>query len=72
MFCIAKGFSIVTEAEAEVFLEFACVFDDPTDDCNLISGSSAFSKCSLYIWNFLVHVLLKCILENFEHYLDEN
>ena len=72
MFCIAKGFSIVTEAEAEVFLEFACVFDDPTDDYNLISGSSAFSKCSLNIWNFLVHVLLKCILENFEHYLDEN
>ena len=68
MFCIAKGFSIVTEAEAEVFLEFACVFDDPTDDCNLISGSSAFSKCSLNIWKFMVHILLKPGLENSEHY----
>ena len=72
VFHIVKGFSIVIEAEAEVFLELPCVFDDPTDDCNLISSSSVFSKSSLYIWNFLVHILLKHILENFEHYLDEN
>ena len=63
-----KGFSIVNEAEVDVFLEFSCFFYDPTDVCNLISGSSAFSKSSLNIWKFSVHVLLKPDLENFEHY----
>ena len=64
-----KGFSIVNEAEVDVFLEFSCLFNDPMDVGNLISGSSAFSKSSLYIWKFLVHVLLKPILEDFEHFL---
>ena len=63
-----KGFSIVNEAEVDVFLEFSCFFYDPTDVGNLISASFAFSKSSLNIWNFLVHVLLKPSLENFEHY----
>ena len=54
--------------ESDVFLEFSCVLYDPMDVGNLISGSSAFSKPSLYIWKFLVHVLLKPGLENFEHY----
>ena len=61
-----KGFGIINEAD--VFLEFSCFLDDPTDVGNLISGSSAFSKSSLNIWNFSVHVLLKPRLENFEHY----
>ena len=61
-----KGFSVVNEAD--VFLEYSCFFDDPTDVGNLISGSSAFSKSSLNIWKFSVHVLLKPSLENFEHY----
>ena len=64
-----KGFSIVNEAEVDVFQEFSCFFDDPMDVSNLISGSSAFSKSSLYIWNFLVLVLLKPSLKDFEHYL---
>ena len=64
-----KGFSIVNEAEVDVFLEFSCFFYDPTDVGNLISGSSAFSKYSLNIWKFSVHVLLKPHLEIFEHYL---
>ena len=64
-----KGFSIVNEAEVNVFLEFSCSSDDPVDVGNLISGSSAFSKFSLYIWNFLVHILLKPSLKDFEHYL---
>ena len=64
-----KGFSIVSEAGVDVFLEFSCLFYDPVDVGNLISGSSAFSKSSLYIWKFLVHILLKPILEDFEHYL---
>ena len=64
-----KGFSIVNEAEVDVFLEFFCFFYEPTNVGNLISGSSAFSKSSLYIWKFSVHVLLKPCLENFEHYL---
>ena len=64
-----KGFSIVNEAEVDYFLELSCFFNDPTDVDNLISGSSDFSKSSLNIWNFLVHVLLKPGLENFEHYL---
>ena len=64
----AKGFGIVNNAEVDVFLELCGFFDDPTDVGNLISGSSAFSKSSLNIWNFMVHVLLKPGLENFEHY----
>ena len=63
-----KGFSIVNEAEVDVFLEFSCFFYDPADVDNLISGSSAFSKSTLNIWKFLVHVLLNPSLENFEHY----
>ena len=63
-----KGFGIVNEPEVDVFLEFTCLFYDPTDAGNLISGSSAFYKSSLNIWNFLVHILLKPGLENFEHY----
>ena len=62
---IVKGFSIVDEAEVDVFLEFSRFFYDPMDVGNLISDSSTFSKSSLYIWNFLVHILLK----NFEHYV---
>ena len=65
---IVKGFGIVNKAEIDVFLELSCFFDDPTDVGNLISGSSAFSKTSLNIWKFTVHVLLKPGLENFEHY----
>ena len=64
-----KGFDIVNKAEVDVFLEISCFFDDPTDVGNLISGSSAFSKTSLNIWKFKVHVLLKPGLENFEHTL---
>ena len=63
-----KGFNMVSEAEADVFLELSCFFHDPADVGNLISGSSAFSKSSLNIWKFTVHVLLKPGLENFEHY----
>ena len=63
-----KGFSVVNEAEVDVFLEFSCFFYDLADVDNLISGSSAFSKSSLNIWKFSVHVLLKLGLENFEHY----
>ena len=63
-----KGFGIVNKAEIDVFLELSCFFDDPTDVGNLISGSSAFSKTSLNVWKFTVHVLLKPVLENFEHY----
>ena len=63
-----KGFGIVNKAEIDVFLELSCFFDDPADAGNLISGSSVFSKASLNIWKFAVHVLLKPGLENFEHY----
>ena len=63
-----KEFRVVSEAEVDVFLEFSCFFYDPLDAGNLIFGSSAFSKSSLNIWNFTVHVLLKPGLENFEHY----
>ena len=63
-----KGFSVVNEAEIHVFLEFSYFFYDPTDVGNLISGSSAFSKSSLNIWKLMVHILLKPLLENFEHY----
>ena len=59
-----KGFGIVNKAEIDVFLELPCFSHDPTDVSNLISGSSAFSKTSLNIWNFMVHVLLKPGLEN--------
>ena len=64
-----KGFSLANNVEVDVFLEFPCFFYDPMDVCNLISGSSAFSKSSLYIWNFSVHMLLKPSLKDFEHYL---
>ena len=65
-----KGFSIVNKAEIDVFLELSCFFDDQADVRSLISGSSAFSKTSLSIKEFTVHVLLKPGLENFEHYFD--
>ena len=61
---MVKGFGILNKAEVDVFLELSCFFDDPTDVGNLTSGSSAFSKSSLNIWNFTVHVLLKPGLEN--------
>ena len=64
-----EGFGIVNKAEIDVlFLELSCFFDGPVDVGNLISGSSAFSKTSLNIWKFMVHVLLKLGLENFERY----
>ena len=63
-----KGFGVVNKAEVDDFLELSCFFDDPVDVGKLISGSSAFSKSSFNIWKFTVHVLLKCILKNFEHY----
>ena len=63
-----KDFGVVNKAGVDVFLELSCFFDDPTDVGNLICGSSAFSKSSLNIWKFMVHILLKPGLENFEHY----
>ena len=63
-----KGFGMVNKAEIDDFLKLSCFFDDPVDVGNLISCSSAFSKTSLNIWKFTVHVLLKPGLENFEHY----
>ena len=63
-----KGFGIVNKVEIDIFLELSCFFDDPVDVSNLISGSSDFSKTSLNIWKFTVHILLKPGLENFEHY----
>ena len=63
-----KGFGIVNKAETDVFLELSHFFDDTANVGNLISGSSAFSKTSLNIWKFTVHVLLKPGLENFEDY----
>ena len=63
-----KGFGVVSKAEIHIFLELSCFFNDPADVGNLISGSSAFSKTSLNIWKFTVHILLKPGLENFEHY----
>ena len=63
-----KGLGLVNKAEVNVFLELSYFIDDPLDVDNLISGSSAFSKTSLNIWKFTVHVLLKPGLENFEHY----
>ena len=63
-----KGFGIVNKAKVDVFMEFSCLCDDPTNIGNLISGSSAFSKSSLHIWKFMVHLLLKPGLEYSEHY----
>ena len=63
-----KSLSMISEAEVDVFLELSCFFDDPVDVGNLISDSSAFSKSSLNIWKFTVHVVLKPGLENFEQY----
>ena len=63
-----KGFGLLDKAQVDVFLELSCFFDDPADVGNLISGSSAFSKSSLNIWKFSVHILLKPGLKNFEHY----
>ena len=63
-----KDFGIVNKPEVDVFLELSCFFDDPAEVGNLISGSSDFSKTSLNIWKFMIHVLLKPGLENFEHY----
>ena len=71
---MVKGFGVVNKAEVDVSLEVSCFFDDPVDVSNLISGSSAaaasstFSKSSLNIWKFTVHILLKPGLENFDHY----
>ena len=62
-----KGFGIVNKAEVNVFLELICFFYDPMDVGNLMSGSSSFSKSSMYIWKFLVHILLKPSLKDFEH-----
>ena len=62
-----KGFGVVNKAEVDVFLELSCFFDDPTDVGSLISGSPASSKSNLNIWKFMVHILLKPGLENFEH-----
>ena len=64
-----KGFAVVNKAEVDVFLEFSCFLYGPVDVAHLSSGSSAFSKPSLNIWNFSVHILLKPGLENFEHYI---
>ena len=64
-----KGFGIVNEAEVDFLFQFSCFFYDLRDVGNLISGSSAFSESSLYIWKFSVHVLLKPSLKAFEHYL---
>ena len=64
----SQGFYTVNKAEIDVFLELSCFFDDPVDVGNLISAFSAFSKTTLNIWKFMVHVLLKPDLENFEHY----
>ena len=63
-----KGFGIVNKAEIHVFLELSCFFNDPVDVGNFISGSSAFSKTSLNIWKFMVHIFMKPGLETFEHY----
>ena len=64
-----KGFGVVSEAEVDVFLEFSCFFNDLVDVGNLISGSSAYAKSSLYIWKFSVHILLKPSLKDFEEHL---
>ena len=66
-----RGFHIINKAEVDVFFQNSCFFYDPADVGNLISGSSAFSKSSLNIWNFIVHVLVKPGLENFEYYFED-
>ena len=66
---IVKGFGVVNKAAAGVFLELSYFFDNPTDVGSLISSSFAFSKSRLNIWKFMVHILLKPVLENFEHYV---
>ena len=66
---IVKGFNVVNDDEVDAFLEFSCFFYDPTGVDDLISGSSAFCKSSLYIWKFSVHILLKLSLKDFDHYL---
>ena len=63
-----KGFSVVNEAETDIFLELSCFFNDPADVGNLISGFSVFAKYNLYIWKFSVHILLKPSLKDFEYY----
>ena len=63
-----KGFGIVNKAEVDIFLKLSCFFDDPADAGNLISDFPAFSKPTLNIWKFIVHILLKSGLENFENY----
>ena len=63
-----KGFGIVSKAELDVFLELSCIFDDTVDVGNLTSGSAAFSKTSLNIWNLMIYILLKSGLENYDHY----
>ena len=63
-----EGFSVVSEAEVDVFLELSWFSSDPMDVGNLISGSSAFSKSGFNIWNFMVHILMRPGLEDFEHY----
>ena len=68
MIYTVKGCGIINKAEVDAFLVFSCFFDDPMDVGNLVSGSSAFSKSSLNLWGFTVHILLKPGLENFEHY----
>ena len=68
VFYTVKGFGIINKAEVDGFMEFSCFFYDPVDVGSLISGSSGFSKSSWNIWKFMVHVLLKPGLENFEHY----
>ena len=68
MIYTVKGFGTVNKAEVDVFMELSCFFDDPVDVINLISGSSAFSKSSLNMLKFIVRVLLKPGLEDFEHY----
>ena len=65
---IVEGFGVINKPEIDVLLELSCFFDDPADVGNFISGSSAFFKTSLDIWKFMVHILLKACLENFEHY----
>ena len=63
-----KGFNVVNEAEVDVFVDFSCFFYDPADVGNLICGSSTFSKSSVNSWKFMVHMVLKPSLDNFEHY----
>ena len=66
---IIKGFSVANEAEVDIFLEVPWLLNYQSDVGNLTSGSSAFLKLSLYIWNFSVHILLKPSLKDFEHNL---